>query len=86
MRAYKPQKIRAPIVLFLANEVQVNDTVLTDRRLGWRDFARRGFEAVRVPGDHLSMLSEVNAPVLASQLRQALHTHNAIQASAEVSA
>ena len=68
MREYTPQSLRAPIVHFLGDDVAVNATVLDDRRLGWQDFAEGGFRTVRVPGDHVSMLAEQNAPTLAAEL------------------
>ncbi len=85
MREYTPHKIRAPVVQFLAAEVPVNETVLTDRRMGWRDFAQRGFETIRVPGDHASMLSEANASVLANHLEQVLRARHTVESAAEVS-
>ena len=72
MREYTPQSFRAPIVHFLGDDVPVDATVLNDRRLGWQDFARSGFETRRVPGDHVSMLAEGNAPALADALEQVL--------------
>jgi thioesterase domain-containing protein len=83
---YTPRKIHAPIVHFLANDVLVHDTVLVDRRLGWQDFARRGFETIRVPGDHVSMLSEANAPAFASQVEQVLRARCGTQALAAAGA
>ena len=68
MREYTPQSFRAPIVHFLGDDVAVNATVLDDRRLGWQDFAEGGFRTLRVPGDHVSMLAEQNAPTLAAEL------------------
>lgn len=72
MREYVPQPIQAPILLFLGDDVPLNATVLSDRRLGWRDFAKTGFDIVRMPGDHVSMLAEANAPALAARLEEAL--------------
>jgi thioesterase domain-containing protein len=72
MREYTPQIFRAPIVHFLGDDVAVNASVLNDRRLGWQDFAKGGFETRRVPGDHVSMLAEGNAPALADALEQVL--------------
>ena len=46
--------------------------ILSDPRMGWRDFAGSGYEAHSVPGDHVSIFSESNAPVLASELEKFL--------------
>ncbi len=72
MREYTPRVFRAPIVHFLGEDVPVSATVLNDRRLGWQDFARGGIETRRVPGDHVSMLDEGNAPALAAELEEVL--------------
>ena len=53
-------------------------TVLTDRRLGWQDFAKGGFQTLRVPGDHVSMLAEANAPALAAELEEVLRAANLV--------
>jgi oxalate---CoA ligase len=72
MREYTPRVFRAPIVQFLAEDVPISTTLLDDRRLGWRDFAKRGFQILRVPGDHISMLAEGNALTLAAELEKVL--------------
>jgi oxalate---CoA ligase len=74
MREYAPRIFRAPIVHFLGEDVPVSATVLSDRRLGWQDFAKGGFETRRVPGDHVSMLDEGNAPALAAELEIVLRS------------
>ena len=72
MSAYQPRRLAAPIVHFVGAGVNMSTKILSDPRMGWRDFAGAGFEAHSVPGDHVSIFSESNAPVLASQLEAVL--------------
>jgi len=72
MREYVPRAFPSRIVQFLASDIAVSTTVLDDPRLGWRDFARGGFETCPVRGDHLSMLDKTNAPALAAELERVL--------------
>jgi hypothetical protein len=68
MLEYIPGRLLAPIVHFFAAHEPVSTRVPSDPCLGWRDFASAGFEMRGVPGDHISMFSEANAPVLAAEL------------------
>jgi len=79
MREYAPRAIHAPLVHFLAAGVAVSESVLTDRRLGWRDFAKAGFQIIRVPGGHASMLAGANAAILAAELEQVLQAGSAAE-------
>jgi acyl-CoA synthetase (AMP-forming)/AMP-acid ligase II/thioesterase domain-containing protein len=72
IQEYTPQTIHAPVVHFLGEDRTVNATVLQDERLGWQDFAKGGFQTIRVPGGHVSMLAEANAAALAAELEEAL--------------
>jgi oxalate---CoA ligase len=71
-REYVPPVLSVPIVHFLGADVPVSTKVLSDPRLGWRDFAGAGFQARLVPGDHVSIFSLINAPALATELDSAL--------------
>jgi len=71
-REYAPRLLSAPIVHFIGADVAVSTEVLSDPRLGWRDFAGGGFEARPIPGDHVSIFSPANAPVLARELERAI--------------
>ncbi len=72
MREYVPRSFPCPIVQFLATDTPVSTAVLDDPRLGWQDFARDGFETRRVPGNHVTMLDEPNAPRLGAELQRVL--------------
>ncbi len=73
---YVPRALDAPVVHFIGTDVAVSSTVLSDPRLGWKDFALRGFEASSVPGDHVSIFSAANAPALATKLEMALAAYS----------
>ncbi len=45
-----------------------------DLRMGWRNIAGGGFNVIRVPGEHLSMLEGAEADDLAAKLRGLLET------------
>ena len=75
VRTYTPHPFPGRIVHFIAAGAQVSSRVLEDARLGWRDFARRGFEVYRAGGEHHSMFSEQHAPQLAAQLRLLFNQH-----------
>jgi acyl-CoA synthetase (AMP-forming)/AMP-acid ligase II/thioesterase domain-containing protein len=72
MREYVPRVLSSPIVHFCASDDPVSTQVLSDPRLGWRDFAGAGFESHMVAGDHVSMLEETNSPALAAMLEKVL--------------
>ena len=69
MHSYVPRPFGGLVVNFMAADKPVSTRVLEDARLGWRDFARGGFESHRVPGDHDSMFSEEHVEPLADLLR-----------------
>ena len=72
MRAYSPRDFSAPIVQFIPADPAATTRLLDDPRLGWRDFARAGFEARTVAGDHISMFEPPRADALAHHLRALL--------------
>ncbi len=72
MLAYSPRGLSAPIVQFLAADDTASTRLLDDPRLGWRDFARAGFEACSVSGDHNSMFGPSRAGGLAARLQTLL--------------
>jgi thioesterase domain-containing protein len=76
MQEYVPQVLSSPIVQFCALDEPVSNQVLSDPRLGWRDFAGTRFESHLVAGDHGSMLKETNAPALAAKLAIVLEAVN----------
>jgi oxalate---CoA ligase len=76
MRAYQPRVLMAPIVHFVGAGVSMSTQVLSDPRLGWRDFAGAEFEVRSVAGDHVSILAEAQAPALAAEFEGILlHQH-----------
>jgi oxalate---CoA ligase len=77
-REYVPRAFQAPILNFLAEKVPMSTRVLSDPRLGWRDFAKRGFEVRWLPTDHFSMFEKSNAPLLAAELAKAFEAAAAI--------
>jgi acyl-CoA synthetase (AMP-forming)/AMP-acid ligase II/thioesterase domain-containing protein len=72
MRSYVPRPFGGRVVSFVAGERPVSSRVLEDARLGWRDFAIRGFESHVVPGGHDTMFSEQHVPQMARLLRGVL--------------
>ena len=72
MRSYVPRPYAGSLVNFMAADKPVSARVLEDARLGWRDFARGGFESHQVPGNHDSMFSEEHVARLADLLRDIL--------------
>jgi thioesterase domain-containing protein len=71
-RIYRPRPFPGKVTVFLAAGERHDAEILEDSRLGWRDFARGGFEVYRVPGGHGSMLSEQHASELACHLATVL--------------
>lgn len=69
MHSYVPRPFGGSVVNFMAAGKPVSTRVLEDARLGWRDFARGGFESHRVPGSHDSMFSEEHVEQMADLLR-----------------
>jgi oxalate---CoA ligase len=84
MSAYQPRMLPAPITHFLGAGVTMSTRVLSDPRMGWRDFGGAGYEAHSVPGDHVSIFSESNAAVLAAELEKTLQDLNSRSAMASV--
>lgn len=83
LRAYRPRTLAAPIVHFVGAHVDITTKILSDPRLGWRDFAGAEFEVRSIPGDHVSILAESNAPGLAAELEAILNgLHPAARAAA----
>lgn len=72
MRGYSPRDLCAPIVQFIPADHAATTKLLDDPRLGWRDFARAGFEVRTVAGDHNSMFEPSRADALADHLRALL--------------
>ena len=72
MGAYQPSMLSAPIAHFVGAGVNMSTKILSDPRMGWRDFAGDRLEVHSVPGDHVSIFSESNAPVLAAELEKVL--------------
>jgi thioesterase domain-containing protein len=72
MHSYVPRPFGGSVVSFMAADKPVTTRVLEDARLGWRDFAKGGFEAHRVPGGHDSMFSGEHLGPLADLLRGVL--------------
>jgi acyl-CoA synthetase (AMP-forming)/AMP-acid ligase II/thioesterase domain-containing protein len=81
MSEYVPRTLNVPIVHFIGTGTPVSARILDDPRLGWRDFAGRGFEVRTVPGDHNSLCTEVNAPSLAAELEKFLASGRASDCS-----
>jgi len=71
-RRYSPRPFNGKVFTFLAGGERQSTLVLDDSRLGWRDFARGGFETRTVPGTHMSMFAEPHVAKLAEQLEALL--------------
>jgi aspartate racemase len=68
---YKPKSYPGTITFFLAEESaseKENQSIAY-----WRDIAQGKLHLHRVPGNHLSMIEEENAPVLAAKVQQCLN-------------
>lgn len=72
MRGYSPRDLSAPIVQFIPTDHAASTRLLDDPRLGWRDFARAGFEVRTAAGDHNSMFEPSRAGALADHLQTLL--------------
>ena len=59
----------APIVHFLAADLQVSTRVLSDPRCGWADFAECGLDEHYLAGDHASLFTETHTPALAAAIQ-----------------
>jgi acyl-CoA synthetase (AMP-forming)/AMP-acid ligase II/thioesterase domain-containing protein/acyl carrier protein len=73
---FRPKMFDAPIVHFMGADVPVSTRILSDPRLGWRNFARNGFEARLVPGGHASLLDESRSAALAAEFESVLRRLN----------
>lgn len=67
------------VTLFRATEEVYYSQTYLDEGLGWRDFAGGGLEVHDIPGDHISMLDEPHAQVLAQKLASCLSKAQASQ-------
>ncbi len=76
MHAYRPRLLAVPIAHFVGAGVNVSARILSDPRLGWRDFAGAGIEIRSVAGDHVSIFSETNASELAAELERILQSRD----------
>ncbi len=74
MNAYQPRVLAVPIAHFVGAGVNISTRILSDPRLGWRDFAGAEFEMRSVAGDHVTIFSESNAPQLAAELEGILQS------------
>jgi thioesterase domain-containing protein/acyl carrier protein len=70
MSVYRPEIVRARMVLFRSEE-QTGEGE-TGASSGWRQFAGSGLEVVPVPGDHYSMVRAPHVERLAEKLRECL--------------
>jgi thioesterase domain-containing protein len=68
---YQLQPYRGPIVLFRATQGDMQYLAAGDT-LGWSDHVEGGIRVVRVPGSHLSMMSEPGVSRLIDGLREEL--------------
>jgi thioesterase domain-containing protein len=72
MRGYSPRPLYVPILHLIAADNPASTRLLDDPRLGWRDFARAGFDVRTVAGDHNSMFDPSHAGALAEQFQTVL--------------
>jgi oxalate---CoA ligase len=70
---YKLRPFPAPIVHFLAADLQVSTRVLSDPRCGWADFAECGLKEHYLAGDHASLFTETHTPALAVAIRNSIN-------------
>ena len=68
VHGYIPRPFAGKVAHFLAGDAPVSSRVLEVARLGWRDFARGGFEHHYVRGEHDFMFLESHAPELAGRM------------------
>jgi thioesterase domain-containing protein len=75
VRRYVPQCYPGEITLFRAAELQHEDSInlpldrYLNRSLGWEALSSEPVVTHIVPGDHITMITEAHASVLAAQLR-----------------
>ncbi|NOX37607.1 MAG: amino acid adenylation domain-containing protein, partial [Calditrichaeota bacterium] len=69
-RRYKHRPYPGKITVVVSDE-HANDPDLP-LDLGWKELAEDGVEILRVPGDHLSMMTDPHVQQLAEQIRKAL--------------
>ncbi len=73
MWEYVPRPFPAPILHFIAEDQPVTTLLLSDPRMGWREFARAGIELRWLKGDHNTIFLAANAEAIAEQLQALLH-------------
>lgn len=78
-RAYSPRVYPGKICVFRAEEAFVFDPVLSEAAdvavkrqpdLGWQQYSSQPVEIISVPGNHVSMITAPNVPLLAKKLAQ----------------
>jgi oxalate---CoA ligase len=72
LEEYVLRPFPAPIVHFLAADLEVSTRVLTDPRCGWADFAEGGLEEHYVAGDHASLFTESHASAVAAGIQKTI--------------
>ncbi len=83
--SYQPKPYAGRIVQLLCSDAP--NRVYEDRRLAWSALVSGGFELRVVPGNHLTMVEEPNASILARELQACLDRqsayapHNRLQAA-----
>jgi thioesterase domain-containing protein/acyl carrier protein len=70
--SYIPQVYSGRLTLFRALDQRLGVSDVLDPYLGWGDLAAKGVDVYEVPGNHLSMVQEPHAGVLAQDLKQAI--------------
>jgi thioesterase domain-containing protein len=79
LRAYRPGKLRAPLVLFRAETQPPRlSNLAAGFTLGWDELAEGGVQVRVVPGDHLSMITEPFVRHLAKALSDELDAAQAV--------
>ncbi len=68
-RAYRPNPVSAPFVLFCTHSSQL---LANDESLGWKEVVGHPVEIVCLPGDHHSLLHGSGQAALAAELRRRL--------------
>lgn len=82
-RNYMPRPFPGKVHVFLAEDERHSARILEDSRLGWRDFARGGFESHTVSGGHDSMFVEPHVRELAERLETLLEAESGETIAAE---
>ncbi len=66
-RAYKPEPLSAPTLLFRCNDWPIASA--GDPYFGWRSFLTGWIESVEVPGDHVGMFRQASAAHMAKKMK-----------------